>query len=242
MEEEDWKDGRMEGRRRKETTMNYKFLMSILATILLIISVFFVSCGFQDDNNQPEIESLTDHTLYVGDKTTVEVYITDADVDDIHTISASSDNPTVVTVSFGENHLTITGNAAGMATITVSATDDSEQDNATSLPVTFQVTVNEQPINKGFCVVGMILQPGEGCVYFTDQGVGFFYVNDDSEGCRRLSYTSEIFGLPVDVTLNLECEDKNITGGEALIHGEWQPYGFHASKNSNGSWTIDKVR
>ena len=68
-----------------------------------------------------------------------------SDVDDIHIISAASDNPNVATVSVETDSVVITGNAAGTTTITVSATDDSGQDNAEAIPVTFMVTVNEPP-------------------------------------------------------------------------------------------------
>ena len=229
--------------------MNRKTVISMLATVLLIISIVFVSCGGEhDDNNQPEIESIDDKTLEIGDTQTANVRVTDIDVDDIHTISASSDNPNVATVSVEADSLTITGNAVGMTTITVTATDDSGQDTATSLPVTFQVTVNEPPpppINRRLCVVGMTLKQGEGCTYITNQEQVFFYVNENSEGCREsdLSYTTEVFGLPVEVKLDFICADEDITGDEIYIRGAENPLDptFHASKNSDGSWTIDKV-
>ena len=53
--------------------------------------------------------------LEEGDKTTVEVNITDADVDDTHDINASSDDTRIATVSADEITLTIIGVAAGIA-------------------------------------------------------------------------------------------------------------------------------
>ena len=91
----------------------------------------------------------------------------------------------------------------------------------------------------------MTLQPGEGCTYIANQEPVFFYVNEDSEGCREseLSYTTEIFGPPVEVTLDFICADENITGDEIYIRGEENPLdpNFHACKNRDGSWTIDRV-
>ena len=214
---------------------------------MLVVSLVFMSCGAFDDNSQPMIEPISDKTLNAGDNRLVNVYVTDADVDDAHTISAFSDDTSIATVSVEEDSVTITGIAEGMTTIEVTATDDSGQDNDTSLPITFQVTVNEPPpppINKGLCVVGMTLQPGEGCTYITNQKPVFFYVNEESKGCREseLSYMTEIFGLPVEVALDLICTDQDITGDEINIRGD-NPFdpNFHASKNRNGSWTIDSV-
>ncbi len=67
--------------------------------------------------------------------------INDADLDDTHTISTFSDDTTVATVSVYDTTLSVTGKAAGIATITVTATDDSGHDNAAAIPVTFEVTV-----------------------------------------------------------------------------------------------------
>ena len=69
------------------------------------------------------------------------VNITDADVGDTHTISASSDDTTIAAVSVNNTTLTISGIAEGTTTITVSATDDSGKNNAAATPLTFQITV-----------------------------------------------------------------------------------------------------
>ena len=91
----------------------------------------------------------------------------------------------------------------------------------------------------------MTLQPGEGCIYFANQEQVFFYVNEDSDGCREsdLSYTTEIFGVPVEVKLDFFCNDEDIKGDEIFIRGQENPLdpNFQASKNDDGSWTIVKV-
>ncbi len=224
--------------------MYRKFIVLIILILSLVMPFIIVGCGETDDNNQPVIDPLDDKTLEIDDTLTVRVYITDVDIDDIHIIRASSDNPNVATVSVDDTSLTIIGNAVGMTTITVSATDDSGQNNDTSLPITFQATVNEPPINKGLCIVGMTLQPGEGCTYITNQVPITFYVNEDSQGCREseLSYMTEIFGLQVEVIENVFCVDEDITGDDINIGGD-NPFdpNFHASKNLDGSWTIDSV-
>ncbi len=227
--------------------MDRKGAISILRVAMLVASLVFMSCGAFDDNSQPSIESITDKTLNAGDDRSVNVYVTDADADDTHTIRAFSDDTSVATVSVDEDSLTITGHAAGMTTIEVTATDNSGQDNDTSIPVTFQVTVNAPPplpIDKGICVVGMTLQPGESCTYFADQGPITFYVNQDNQGCRtgEQPYTTEIFGVPVEVTVDFICADEDIRGDEVNIRGN-NPYdtNFHATKNPDGSWTVKNV-
>ena len=224
--------------------MNRKTVVLILLIHSLVTSLILIGCGVLDDNSQPSIEPITDQTLYIGDKTTVEVNVTDADVDDTHIINASSDNTNVATVSVDDTSLTITSKAVGQTMITVSATDDSSHDNADATPLIFLVTINEY-INKGLCSVGMTLQPGQSCTYFADREPVIFYVNGNNEGCREseLSYTTEIFGLPVVVTFDFLCADEDIKGDEIYIRGADNPLdpNFHASKNRDGSWTIDKV-
>ena len=83
----------------KKTGRNPSVSLLILITVVLGMSFVLIGCGFFDDNSQPEVERITNQTLYVGGKTTVEVNVTDAEVDDTHTISASSDDTSIATVS-----------------------------------------------------------------------------------------------------------------------------------------------
>ena len=149
--------------------MNRETFTSTIATVMLLTSIVFTSCGMSTDNAQPEIDPIDDQTIETNDTRRIPINITDADMDDTHSINASSDNPRVADVSVDADSLIIIANTAGIATITITATDDSGQDNAISIPVTFQVTVNAPLINKGMCVAGMTLQPGESCTYTVDQ-------------------------------------------------------------------------
>lgn len=112
--------------------------------------------GVMKKNSQPVIEAISDQTLEVGDETTIEVNITDVDVEDTHTVSASSDDAVIATVSVNNTTLTITGVVEGTTIITVSATDNSGQDNTAATPLTFKVTVND-PYTP---LAGLTVSPG----------------------------------------------------------------------------------
>lgn len=223
--------------------MNRETLVSILATVLFITVLAIIGCGALDDNSQPTIEPITDQTLDVEDKTTVKVNITDADVDDTHIINAASDNVLVAAVVEDVSHetsVTLIGVGPGIATITVTATDDSGQDNAEAIPVTFKVTVNEPPpppIDKGPCFVGMTLQPGESCTYLADQAPVIFSVKRDGNACREseVSIFREVFGIDVQIHNPNICVDYDIE------RDDFFGTRFAANKNPNGSWTIDEV-
>ena len=131
----------------KMLVANRRFFMLILPFLLALFVL--VGCGeVEEDNTQPVIESISDQTLDVGDIVEMNVSITDADVDDTHTIRAASSDTGVVITSVNGRTVSITGLAAGVATITVSVTDDSGQDNAAATPLTFRVNVekNTQPV------------------------------------------------------------------------------------------------
>ena len=207
-------------------------IFGVTLSTILFTSFFFFGCGaFEDDNSPPSIGTITDKTLDVGDKTTVNVHIADADVDDTHVISAFSDDTTVATVSVKASALTIAGSEGGTTTVTVSATDDSGQDNAVAIPATFLVTVIE-PINRGACMVGMTLQAGESCSYGPRV---VFSVRQDGSVCREseLPLTRVVFG--VNVRIGKICGDYDIERDDTFGTD------FAASKNPDGSWTIDSV-
>ena len=224
----------------KKTGGNPKITLLILTTVLLSMSFVFIGCGaFEDDNNQPSIKTITDQTLNLDDKITVDVNITDADIDDTHTINASSDDRTVATVSVGAASITITAKAEGVATITVSATDDSGQDNAAATPVAFKVTVNEPPppppirANR-VCKVGMTLGPGESCGYGPKV---VFSVREDGTACRASSQPiyHNVFGIDVRI------DNPSICGNHDIGRDDFFNTSFSASKNEDGSWTIKSV-
>ncbi len=149
----------------KNTSMNRKITVSVIGMMLLVLgisgilltSLFLVGCGETDNdtkaevvvNNQPSIGAIPDQTVDAGAETTVAVNVTDADADDTYTIRASSNDKAIATVSVKNTTLTINGVAGGLATITVSAIDDSGQDNAAAVPVIFTLTVNEMTYDPG---------------------------------------------------------------------------------------------
>ncbi len=239
--------------------MNRKTVVPIITTLLLTIPLVIIGCGAFDDNSQPTIEPITDQTLDVEDTITVPVNITDADADDTHIINASSDNVLVAAVVDGVSHktsVTLIGVGPGIATITVSTTDNSGQDNTEAIPVTFKVTVNEPPpsvqigfginqpsvsfINKGMCAVGMTLKPGEGCSYDSNEFFAEinFFVRDDGQACRE-QVPEAIEGIEIPEHLrprNLKfCVEWNIE------RDNFFDTNFAASKNRDGSWTIKSV-
>ena len=183
-----------------------------------------IGCGFFDNNSQPKVSSITDQTLYVNDETKVELNITDEDVDDTHTINAVSDDTSVAIVSENDTTLTITAIAAGVTTITVTVTDDSSEDDAVSLPVTFRVTVKAL-IDKGVCAAGTTLRPGESCTYGRDpfeEADIVFSVHQDGRSCRMR--------LNLKLCVDLDIEQDDFFGTN-----------FSARKNPDGSWTIESV-
>ena len=242
----------------KNTRLNPKIALLILTITLFGPPFVLIGCGALDDNSQPEIEPITDETLNVGDDKTVDVYITDADVDDIHTIDASPDNPSVAMVSVNEDFLTIIGNAVGEAIITVSATDDSGQNNAEAIPVTFKVVVNEPPpsvqigfgvnqplsyIDKGACTVGMNLKPGEGCSYDSNKPFVeiIFAVREDGAACREEVLSSEGFGGQLELPEQLQPRNLRFCVEWDIETDDFFETSFAASRNPDRSWTVKNV-
>ena len=137
----------------KETNRNPKVSLLSLRVVLFGILFALISCGsFEDDNNPPSIETIADETitdqmltLAVNSRKTVEVYITDADDDDTHTVRVSSENTTIATVWVADTTVTIKGIAAGSTTVTITATDDSGQDNAAANLV-YEIAVIEPQV------------------------------------------------------------------------------------------------
>ena len=243
----------------KKTGRNPKIILLILTTVLLSMSFVFIGCGaFEDDNSQPSIRTITDQTLDVDDKITVEVNLTDADIDDIHTINASSDDTIVATVSVNDTSVTITGKTEGMTTITVSATDDSGQDNAAATPVTFKVTVNLPPppvtldfgvginqppssfIDKGACTVGMTLQQGESCTYDSKDPFAeiVFSVLHDGTVCRE---QVPLFEGQIEIPEQLRPRNLKFCVEWDIERDDFFGTNFSASKNPAGSWTVRNV-
>ena len=143
----------------------------------LLILLLFVGCGEAGEsvvNSQPSIVAIPNQTVDVGKTVEVEINITDADAGDTHTVNASSNNTDVATVSVSKSTLSIKAIAEGTAIIEVAAKDDSGQDNAAAIPVTFNVTT----VTINFCQVGDVLQPGERC--FNGNGQAFTVLENGS--------------------------------------------------------------
>ena len=242
----------------KNTSLNPKIVLLILTITLFGPSFVLIGCGALDDNSQPEIEPITDETLNVGDERTVDVYITDDDVNDTHTITASSGNTNVATVSIDNTSFTITGKAVGMTTITVTAIDDSGHDDATSTPVIFEVTVNEPPprvdlefglginqppssfIDKGICTVGMTLKPGEGCSYDSNEFFAEinFFVREDGTACRE--QVPKAIGR-IEIPEHLRPRNLKFCVEWDIEQDDFFETSFAATRNPDGSWTVKSV-
>ena len=169
----------------------------------------------------------------------MDVNIIDADIEDTHTINASSDDTTITTVSVNAASITITAKAEGMTTVIVSATDDSGQDNATSTPVAFKVTVNEPPPPPPIranqvCKVGMTLGPGESCGYGR---LVVFSVREDGTACRASSQPiyHNVFGIDVRI------DNPSICGDHDIEQDDFFNTNFSADKNHDKSWTIERL-
>ena len=233
-------------------------LRTILLTFLFTLLCFFGCGAAEDDNSQPSIETITDQTLDVGDAATVDVHITDVDVDDVHTIGAFSDDTAVATVLVRDSTLSITGMAVGTATVTVSVTDYSGQDNAVAVPVTFEVTVNEPPptetfevgiglnqppssfIDKGACTVGMTLKPGEGCSYDSNDSFAeiIFSVLPDGTMCRE---QVPLFRGQLEIPEQFRPRNLKFCVEWNIERDNFFGTSFSATKNPDGSWTIEDV-
>ena len=201
----------------KMFVVNRNFLMLLL--LVLLASFIFVGCGEDDednnklveDNNQPVIKAIPDKIVDADDEVTVEVNITDVDVDDTHTIRASSNNKAIATVSVKNTTLTISGIAGGMAKITVSATDDSGQENAVATPITFQVTVdaNSQPS------IGTI--PDQTLDMGTEATVAVNITDADVDNMHTISASSNDTAIAAVSVKNTTLTISGVAGGMAKI-------------------------
>ena len=112
-------------------------------TAALITTALATGCGGGggDVNFRPLVGAIGNQTLAIGETRRVQASVSDGNARDGHRIAANSSDAGVASVSVDGAAVTITGVAAGTATITVTARDDSGEANAESLPVRFSVTV-----------------------------------------------------------------------------------------------------
>ena len=126
--------------------VNNNTINNILIPTIVLLSILLVlsSCGNIDENSQPEIGNIADQTLNIGEETRIKINIIDTDSGDRHEIKVESNNENVAQVQISSiTNFTIIGIAHGAASITVLVRDDSYEDNDTSNPMVFDVTVLE---------------------------------------------------------------------------------------------------
>ena len=133
-------------------------------------------------NNKPTVQAIADQSLTIGDSVEVTVSVTDTDATDTHTLSASVSNEDAATVAVDGMVLTINAIDSGVATITITATDNSGRDNDTSDAATFEITVasasgwvrgvfEEASLFRNSCATPRTgVDPGTGFSYADHQG------------------------------------------------------------------------
>ena len=99
----------------------------------------------------------------------------------------------------------------------------------------------EPPLNDpGACAVGMTLKPGESCSYVAGKANVVFSVRQDGSACREggpVEKVEEIFGVKVNVNI----ENQNICRNNDIERDDAFKSNFAASKNPDGSWTINSL-
>lgn len=99
----------------------------------------------------------------------------------------------------------------------------------------------EPPVNDlRACAAGMTLKPRESCSYVAGKANVVFSVLQDGSACREggpVEKVEEIFGLKVNVNI----ENQNICRNNDIERDDAFKSNFSASKNPDGSWTIDSL-
>lgn len=92
-------------------------------------------------NKRPRIAFIEDRALVIGDSLDLTIDVTDGDAMDTHSVDADVPENCVAELAAGGETLTLTGRLAGRVEATVTVTDDSDEDNATSAARSFIVEV-----------------------------------------------------------------------------------------------------
>lgn len=92
-------------------------------------------------NKRPRVAFIEDLELVIGESLDVPVEVTDGDETEIFSVEANAPQTCVAELATVDGTLTLTGLLAGHVDVTVTATDDSGGDNATSTPRIFTVEV-----------------------------------------------------------------------------------------------------
>ena len=197
----------------------------ILAIVWLSLSLVLNSCGNIDENSQPEIGNIADQILNVGEETQIEINIIDTDPDDRHQLKVDSNDRNIADFKISSiTNFAIFGIAPGTATITVLVKDDSNEDNAISIPMEFDVTVLEPSPTRELHTID----------------------EDYDLAAHRLVTISEImyaaeerFTPPQWIELhNASTKMINLKGWKVLIHNKNTP-DLTKPKNVNVEFTFD---
>ena len=92
----------------------------------------------------------------------------------------------------------------------------------------------------GACAAGMMLKPGESCGYVAGRAKVVFSVRQDGSACREggpVEKVQVIFGAKVNVNI----ENQNICVNDDIAQDDAFNSNLAASKNADGSWTINRV-
>ena len=99
----------------------------------------------------------------------------------------------------------------------------------------------EPPLNDlKACAAGMTLKPGESCSYVAGKANVVFSVLQDGSACREggpVEKVEEVFGVKVNVNI----ENQNICRNNDIERDDAFKSNFAASKNPDGSWTINSL-
>ena len=155
--------------------------------------------GAESVNRAPAaVEDIPDQTLTEGGgPRTIDVSANFRDPDgDALTYAATSSEPGIVRVTVSGSQLTLAPEAAGSATVTVTATDPGGESAAQRFGVTVEAEGETTP--GGACSVGLVLGPGEFCtvdVPGVSVGTDRFEVRPDGTGCYGNLCSSQSLNL-----------------------------------------------
>lgn len=95
----------------------------------------------------------------------------------------------------------------------------------------------DPPLNDlGVCAAGLTLKQGESCSYVAGEANVVFFVQQDGSACREGGpVIQEVFGAQVRIDNAKFCRNDNIERDDAFKSN------FAASKNPDGSWTINSL-
>ena len=166
---------------------------------VVLLAILVSACGGGGDaapsNASPTVGALDDRTLAVGDEVRIEVSVTDANPGDTHSVTATSSDPGVAGVSVSGTSLTVSGQAAGTTTITVTARDSSGAANAESRAVTFTVTVEAANARPSVAVIADQRLESGGAV-----DIEVFVTDDDEGDTHSIEATASAEGI-VEISL-----------------------------------------